>query len=313
MLVSCRASETASYAFDFLETSTVSPRVGNFQRNVPFQTETRLTGWTVYNTTTCKTIDTGKYAVTVKPKFGTLRFAKTSGFLSPDTGKCAGKAAQFLTPFYTWTRKSPRGSTDTTTLRWSSLDERFDDTSTWSFTLGCEEDLELLVKEYVTYKQSYKPACNSFSRSASTKLFPFSSLNYTLNPNGGKYSYILLNKSAAGVTSEKIGFDAWITEIDKVDSFHEEHRITSAYRNPYKQWKIYDDLGKPQKPNGQHVYGTALDISNNSKSKSEYDMLVKAAKAAGASWIEDFYGKTGPCKSSCVHADWRYFPRSFVQ
>jgi hypothetical protein len=84
-----------------------------------------------------------------------------------------------------------------------------------------------------------------------------------------------------------------------------QQTITSGYRTPQHNKDLAIKRGDTTWTKGSaHLRGVAVDLNNATASDSEYNTKATAARRAQASYIEP---TTGPCKYTCVHADWRWW------
>jgi hypothetical protein len=150
----------------------------------------------------------------------------------------------------------------------------------------CGDERDKLRKEYIDYKVGLSPLCENFTQSASNAYYQFAELNT------GNYSWALLRDPLTRSGAD-YGLAAWVTAIGNTP------KINSAYRNPKRNYGIPGAAGQ-----SRHMYGDAVDLKNKSRTEKEYQKLQKAARSAGASYIEPL---DGPCGLGCVHADWRHY------
>lgn len=165
---------------------------------------------------------------------------------------------------------------------------------------SCGDERDQIIAEYRKYKvvsvdgDPFVPDCGDFTKSAHSQLFSFKQLNT------GDYSWALIRGPLVSPAGSP-GLDEWAKQIGR------DVTITSAYRNPKRNFSIYKKHGEKKKftHGSRHMLGDGVDILNRDHTLEEYKKLLKAAMAAGADWWEDAEGKKGPCKLQCFHADWR--------
>lgn len=150
--------------------------------------------------------------------------------------------------------------------------------------MGCGAVLDSIIKEYDTYGVSLNPKCLDFTQDRHSVSFSFAELNT------GDYAWALLRAPLVATAASGYG-------LDKLRQAYGGPRvINSAYRNPPHNASIG---GATQ---SRHMYGDAADLRNASGTITEYTAMRSAAKRAHADYIEP---RSGPCRTNCVHADWR--------
>ncbi len=162
------------------------------------------------------------------------------------------------------------------------LGKTYDSVSTTALT-KCNDERDNIIKEYTTYKVSLKPTCFDFTQVRGNSEFPFSALNT------GDYSWALI-RDPLTINAIQFGLVEWSSQ------YGGSMIVNSAYRNPSRNSRVG---GAKQ---SRHMYGDAVDIKNETRSRNEYDQRAAAAQRARADYIEPW---TGPCGNGCVHADWR--------
>jgi hypothetical protein len=98
--------------------------------------KTLLQGWTEYNTSTCKLVETGTHKALSSPHYGKLTITTKSGPLSAAAGHCAGKVLPFSVVYYTWTDTKTKERKDPFKLRWFTSDGQFTIDQPWTLILG---------------------------------------------------------------------------------------------------------------------------------------------------------------------------------
>jgi len=266
--------------------------------------QTYLTGWTEYYPSTCKQGPIGSWTVNTQPQYGSVSTGTTTGKIYCNV--CPNNTFSFAGIYYTWTSSDANATNDSFTATWNSgspdyLTQQvtFDISLIVSECTNEEDNIDALVAEYKGKKYANHPKAVDFTKKSSSRsrYFAFNELNK------GDYNCALIDKS---LTKKAIdyGLDLW---IDKTKAINPNFgfNINSAYRNPVH------NISVGGKDNSRHIYGDAVDLNNDSQSLDEYNKRYRAAKQAHADWLEDFEGKTGPCKAECVHADWRNHNKRF--
>ena len=109
------------------------------------------------------------------------------------------------------------------------------------------------------------------------------------------FSNLILSAPVAPAASGPgFGLDTWIASLPS--PYNVYHQINASYRNPVRNNTVGGSA------TSRHMFGEAIDLSNNTRTLAEYNAMVAAARRAGGSHIEP---STMWCKLNCVHAEWR--------
>jgi hypothetical protein len=164
--------------------------------------------------------------------------------------------------------------------------------------VGCGDQRDQLIQEYSIYGVNLTPTCSSFTQSASTNYYSFSSLNYPSRSTApATYSWAILRSPLIKTNPNNVyGLDVWTAFYNAIAQTSGARTITSGYRCPSQ------NAAAGGAHQSRHMYGDATDFANLSGGQTEWNNMVTAAQEANADYIEP---QTGPCKLGCVHADWR--------
>jgi hypothetical protein len=161
----------------------------------------------------------------------------------------------------------------------------------------CDPARSQIIQDYITYNNAALTiGIVLFNPAPSCDLF---TLNYPQFDINNDTSWALVR--APMIT----GFANWTAQAGKPLS------INSAYRSPAHNHFL------PSGDGSRHVFGDAIDVQNTPSNITNWSDLQRAARAAGADWLEPNL-PVYPCrcdttKCGCVHADWRYSGGPYVQ
>lgn len=156
--------------------------------------------------------------------------------------------------------------------------------------IGCGETLDGLIREFDNYSVPLNPKCRDFTQTRYSFYFGFSELNT------GGYSWLLIRQPLIDSSLAYIGIDALR------HAYGAARTINSAYRDPIRNASVGGAT------RSRHMFGDAADLRNVTLTMTEYRAMKSAARAAHADYIEPI---SGPCRTDCVHADWRNHPGSY--
>jgi hypothetical protein len=149
----------------------------------------------------------------------------------------------------------------------------------------CGDERDKLIEAYKDDGIGLKLTCDDFTQSRHTEFFGFS----VLTGHGG-FKWALLRDPM--LVSKDKGYGLDLLRED----FGGERQINDAYRDPVHNTSAGGAL------RSRHMFGDAADVRNVTRSRQEWDRMWSAAQKADADYIEPI---NGPCKLSCLHADWR--------
>ncbi len=157
----------------------------------------------------------------------------------------------------------------------------------------------------------FVPHCVDITKSAGSNNYTFAALNSsnTTEPTVALLANSLLNGQGVfcvSTASPRCGLDTLVAAFGSVPA------LTSGFRPPLDQVRVYLGLGKTPVPAGRHMFGDAVDLPVvPAGNAAQYNALVNAALNAGADYTETDQRAISaklPCSPvvmACVHADWR--------
>jgi hypothetical protein len=166
------------------------------------------------------------------------------------------------------------------------------------------------LQGYFVTGDQFIPACSSFTQTAHSSLYPFTSQFLPGEP----YTWALIRSpltAPAALLPAGIGLDTWVTVFSSTTAAQGQNYgprvITSGYRDPQYNQTVSTAL------NGRHQFGDAIDLNNNSwdtfgnspQSMAEHEAMCNAADLAGADYIEPWSMVANASQKGHGHADWR--------
>ncbi len=151
----------------------------------------------------------------------------------------------------------------------------------------------------------FTPNCFEFTNSAQSADFTFQAIS--TNQTWALIKYPLVAPATVGY-----GLDDWFA------NYGTPRTITSGYRTPAHNSNVPGAATA-----SRHLFGDAVDFQNVTRSEAELNKMNKAAKLAGADFVE-VVGSPWPCANEdptkfsgnilpCGHADWRRHDRGKYQ
>lgn len=138
------------------------------------------------------------------------------------------------------------------------------------------------------------------------------SANFTFQAISTNQTWALIKYPLVAPAAAGYGLDDWLA------NYGTPRTITSGYRTPAHNSSVPGAVS-----NSRHLFGDAVDFQNVTRSETELNKVNKAAKLAGADFVEEV-GSPWPCANEdpakfsgdilpCGHADWRRHDRGKYQ
>lgn len=177
--------------------------------------------------------------------------------------------------------------------------------ATFTVAASCGDARDLIIPEYQQYGIidkardwiGFQPTCFQFTSTVADVYFTFDQLNAS---NAVAPAFALISKPFI------TGLDQWMARLGFRPA------LNSAYRTPFDQARVYH-FSADMPVGGRHMFGDAADLDVPTKSRLQWEEMVIAALAAGATAVElpdprfQCYQPTAfpAAPYRCAHADWR--------
>jgi hypothetical protein len=149
-------------------------------------------------------------------------------------------------------------------------------------------------------KYPWQPLCTYFSQSARGPDYTFQQYNT------GDYDWALVRQEIVDVLPQN-GVNSWLHWLGRSTP----PKLNSGYRSPGHNADVTGAVR-----GSRHLFGSAVDLQNKSRTFAEWQTMKNAAIDAGAEYVEPWSAirtARSPCYSHCVHAEWGDFGAGYAQ